>query len=401
MTTETATPATAAQNIWHKIIAGVFASVMAPVMVAFGVKFSDKVLTPATPPAATAPVATAPATGSPATAATATDPAAGSVASVPAGAAAPASPAAAVNAAGPPPVGSAGASGSAIAASIPPASAAQPARALPVFKKPLSRPERLFNGRDLTGFYTYLGRPHHKGKPYGKNYDPDRVFSVEDGLLHVSGEINGVLETEKEYSDYWLTVEYKWGQKTGPVEADGAHHSAVLLNIQGPDGAVRGAFPCSFHAQLIEGASGDLFVASAPGEEHYSLTAAVEQKRVGRQTTAFYTPGAPRTTFAQGVIKRYFPGPTGQDVTGIRPAGDLERPAGEWNTLECVALNGKILVRLNDHVVNFATDVTPAAGRIGIQSHGADIFFREITLQPYNKRHDRGEQANKGEPPAN
>jgi hypothetical protein len=253
--------------------------------------------------------------------------------------------------------------------------------------------QRLFNGRDLTGFYSYLGRPNHKGKPYGKSYDPDKVFSVEGGLLRVSGEVPGVLETEKEYADYWLTVEYKWGEKTSGADAEGARRSAILLNIDGPDGAIRGAFPASFHAQLIEGATGDLFVASPEGEKHYSLTAAVEEKQTPKQTIAFYTPGAPRTTFVQGVIKRYPPGPPAHDTKGYHPVGDLERPTGEWNTLDCIVLNGKICIRLNDHVVNFATDATPAGGRIGIQSHGAEIYFREITLQPYLKHHGHGDQA--------
>ena len=163
---------------------------------------------------------------------------------------------------------------------------------LPSFKKPLSQAQRLFNGRDLTGFYTYLGRPHPKTKPYGKNYDPDRVFSVEGGLLHVSGQVPGVLETVKEYSDYWLTVEYRWAEKTGAPSGDLAHHSAILLNIQGDDGAIHGAFPCSFHAQLIEGTTGDLFIASGPGEQHYSLSAAVEERQLPKLTVAYYTPGA-------------------------------------------------------------------------------------------------------------
>ena len=62
------------------------------------------------------------------------------------------------------------------------------------------------------------------------------------------------------------------------------------------------------------------------GEQHYSLTAAVEEKQVSKQTIAFYTPGAPRTTFVQGVIKRYPPGPLAHDIKGYHPAGDLERP---------------------------------------------------------------------------
>jgi hypothetical protein len=387
-------------SLWHKIIAGIFAGVIAPVMVAFGVKFSDKVLTPATPPTATAPVATAPV----ATAPVATDPAATVPPATTPAATAPVVAAAAPPATGAPPAsaktaepshaGSSGINGLVIASNSPPADGSQsPAPVtLPSFKKPLSQAQRLFNGRDLTGFYTYLGRPRPKAKPYGKNYDPDRVFSVEGGLLRVSGQVPGVLETEKEYSDYWLTVEYKWGEKTWEPDAEGARHSAILLNIDGPDGAIHSAVPCAFYVHVIEGLTGDVFVASGQGEQHYSLTAAVEQRQLPKGKIAFYTPGAPRTTFTQGVVKRYPPGPLAHDVKGFHPPGDLERPAGEWNKLECAVLNGKIWIRLNDHVVNFATDATPAAGRIGIQSHGAELFIREITLLPYLKHHEHGQQ---------
>ncbi len=401
-------PAGTVENIWHKVIAGIFAAVVAPVLVAFGVKFSDKVLTPAAPAAtSTAAPAAAPATPAAATTSAAATPAAVTapvVAATPAVATGPAPPPLPPNPAvsappalpplpsGPPPLpGSAAPSSLANAASAPPAADAAPGGQvrLPSFKKPLSQPLRLFNGRDLTGFYTYLGHPHPKAKILGKNNDPDRVFSVKNGMLHVSGEVPGVIETEKEYTDYWLTVEYRWGVNDSLPASEAGAHSAVLLNIQGDDGIIRGAYPCSFHAQLIEGTTGDLFVASGQGEQHYSLTAAVEEKQALKLKVAYYTPGAPKTTFTQGVVRRYPPSASPHELSGARPVDSLEKPAGEWNTLDCVVLNGKIWIRLNDHVVNFATDVTPAGGRIGIQSHGADIFFREITLQPYAKHHDQ------------
>lgn len=39
---------------------------------------------------------------------------------------------------------------------------------------------KLFNGKNLDGFYTYLDK-------HGKNNDPDHVFRVENGVVHVSG----------------------------------------------------------------------------------------------------------------------------------------------------------------------------------------------------------------------
>src|SRR5947208_3533491 len=65
---------------------------------------------------------------------------------------------------------------------------------------------KLFNGVDLTGFTPWLKKTGHA--------DPQKVFSVHDGVIHVSGEDNGYLATDKEYRDYRLTVEYKWGKRT-------------------------------------------------------------------------------------------------------------------------------------------------------------------------------------------
>src|SRR5947209_8375008 len=62
---------------------------------------------------------------------------------------------------------------------------------------------RLFNGVDLAGFMPWLKKTGHA--------DPRHVFSVADGMIHVTGEDNGYIATAKEYRDYRLTVEYKWG----------------------------------------------------------------------------------------------------------------------------------------------------------------------------------------------
>ncbi len=50
---------------------------------------------------------------------------------------------------------------------------------------------KLFNGKDLSGFYTYLGPPAKAEKPYGKNNDPEKDFTVHDGMIHVSGKVFG------------------------------------------------------------------------------------------------------------------------------------------------------------------------------------------------------------------
>src|SRR4051794_1322472 len=68
------------------------------------------------------------------------------------------------------------------------------------------KPIQLFNGKNLSGFTTWLKDT--------KREDPRQVFRAEEGVIHVSGEGNGYLATDKEYRDYHLSVEYKWGQRT-------------------------------------------------------------------------------------------------------------------------------------------------------------------------------------------
>src|SRR5687768_12586832 len=71
----------------------------------------------------------------------------------------------------------------------------------------VTAPVKLFNGTDLTNFYTYL-------RKLGKNNDPNKVFTVKDGMIRVSGEIYGCFTTEKEFENYRLVCEFKWGEQT-------------------------------------------------------------------------------------------------------------------------------------------------------------------------------------------
>lgn len=47
----------------------------------------------------------------------------------------------------------------------------------------------------------------------GKDNDSLRIFQFESDILHVSGEKFGYISTEKSYSNFHLTLEFKWGEK--------------------------------------------------------------------------------------------------------------------------------------------------------------------------------------------
>ena len=68
----------------------------------------------------------------------------------------------------------------------------------------------LFNGKDLTGWKVFV---NPKTTGYDADSRPERIFKVNDGVIHVSGERFACLTTEKEFENYRLTVEFKWGDK--------------------------------------------------------------------------------------------------------------------------------------------------------------------------------------------
>jgi len=237
----------------------------------------------------------------------------------------------------------------------------------------------LFNGKDLTNFYTYLGSPG-KGEPkLGKNNDPKGVFTVKDGLLRISGEVFGAITTEKEYENYVLVVEFKWGEQTFPPRAKAARDSGILLHCVGEDGAASGVWMESIECQMIEGGTGDFILVGGKGRPKLTVTAEL------RDGQWYYKPDAPAKEFTAGRINWYARDPQWKDVLGVRGPKDVERPVGEWNELKCICDGGTITNILNGTVVNKGTNASVTRGKIQIQSEGAEVFIRKIELQPLPK----------------
>jgi hypothetical protein len=237
----------------------------------------------------------------------------------------------------------------------------------------------LFNGKDLTNFYTYLAAPHGEKKSLGKNNDPRKVVTVVDGAIRVSGEVYGAFITEREYGDYRLIVEYRWGEKTFKPRENNARDSGILIHCQGEDGSF-GPWMPSIECQMIEGGTGDLLVLSNK-EHQYSLT--VEAEKRGGQP--YFKPGASPITLTSGRFNWYARDPEWKDVKGFRGKDDVEKPVGEWNSYEIIAEGDKITPILNGKVMNVGTKCSHTKGKILFQSEGAEVFFRRIDLKPLNK----------------
>ncbi len=255
-----------------------------------------------------------------------------------------------------------------------------------------NRPEggatlHLFNGTDLTNFYTWLGPPAKGEKPCGKNHDPKKVFTVQDGVIRVSGEVFGGLVTEKEYGNYHLVVEYKWGEETFGARKDKGRDSGVFLHCTGRDGGVGGFWMEGFECNVMEGSTGDIILV-AP-KNRLSCTATVIQEEVGpegmQHKEYFYRPTAPPVDFTSGRINWFGRDTHWKDIKGFRGRQDVENKVGEWNRLECICHGNKITTKLNGVKMNEITNTSVAKGKILLQSEGAEVFFRKVDLLPLTK----------------
>lgn len=216
----------------------------------------------------------------------------------------------------------------------------------------LGKKIELFNGKNLDGFYTYLQKE-------GVNRDPSRVFLVENGQVHVSGAGGyGYFITENEYQNYYLLVEFRWGEKTYAPRNGKARDSGILFHASGPDKI----WPRSIEFQMIEGGTGDIILVGGT-----SLTVKGETKTKGR-------------------FDRFGKGPW-QDVAGYRdPVGEVERPHGQWNRLELWADGDRARLLVNGKLVNEGSNASVTKGKILFQSEGAEVFFRKIELRPIQPR---------------
>ncbi len=232
---------------------------------------------------------------------------------------------------------------------------------------------KLFNGKDLTGLTTWLKD--------AKREDPRKVFSVKDGVLHISGDGFGYVATAKEYKDYHLIVEFKWGKRT-----DGGKYvrnSGILLNATGPDGGAGGAWMASIECQLAQGCVGDLIVIRGKDAKGAVIPVAFTSDVVlGPDKRPRWKKSGDQRVFTKGQLWWTKHDPTFKEFIDTRGKDDVESPLGEWTKVECLCQGNRITVKVNGHTVNHCYDAFPAAGKILLQSEGFEVHVRRFELRP-------------------
>lgn len=211
----------------------------------------------------------------------------------------------------------------------------------------------LFNGSDLSQFDTFI-----RGR--GLNADPEHVFVVENGIIHVSGREFGYIITKQPFHRFYLRADFKWGVGTFAERAGQARDSGILYNVQGE----QKVWPRSIEFQIKEGETGDFWMTDGG-----AVTGADGTRVTG-------PPGSAKNI---GHIDK---GPEVNTVGFRNSSGEFERPHGEWNTLELVVDDKVIRQYVNGTLAIVGTDPFPTEGKVLFQSEGAEVYFRNIKLFP-------------------
>lgn len=243
--------------------------------------------------------------------------------------------------------------------------------------------KQLFNGKNLNGWDSYIGPDlADNGKPLndipvGLNTDPRQVFTVVkdegENVIRVSGQNWGAISTKKEYENYHLQLQFKWGTLTWGQKKNRKKDSGLLYHSVGKYGADYGAWMRSQEFQIEETNCGD----------YWGVAGAMADMPVvkGADTNYVYNPQGSLITFRQG----------GVHGRNCIKRGDAENPTGQWNTLDLYChgdtsvhmVNGKVMMVLyhNKQLEN-GTEMPLTKGRIQIQSEGAEVYYKKIEIQP-------------------
>ncbi len=230
----------------------------------------------------------------------------------------------------------------------------------------------LFNGRDLDGWYSWLKENKHA--------DPNKVFSVQDGMIRISGEEWGGIATRQTYRDYHLIVEWKWGGPTHGIREGKARDSGILVHGVGEDGAASGSWLESIESQVIEGGTGDFILVG--GRHQPSMT---EEVREGPKGELYWQEGGKSVTRERVRFDWYGRDPEWKDVAGFRGKVNVEMPVGEWNRSEVICDGDTVKNILNGKVMNYGMNASHTFGKIQLQSEGAEIWIRRVEIAPLTR----------------
>lgn len=199
------------------------------------------------------------------------------------------------------------------------------------------KPINLFEKKNFDDFYFHFASPETKGTD---------VYSFnDDGVLECKGEPFGYIATQKEYKNFKLSLEYCWPEGVKPT------NSGIFLRIN--DQPKENFLPRGFEVQLQDGNAGDLW------GFHGMRIEGPKNRHVDSHNGGITGP-----------------------MSGVPKIEKAENPAGEWNKVEILVSESTVIIVINGKIVNWTNEAEIKTGKIGLQSEGGMIKFRNCILTP-------------------
>jgi putative membrane-bound dehydrogenase-like protein len=244
----------------------------------------------------------------------------------------------------------------------------------------------LFNGRNLDGWYTFL-------QQHGRNADPDHIVTIDDGVIHLyrdtangSRVVKGYIATKKQYGNYHLRLQYRWGEKKFEPRAAMPRDAGLYYHMAGDDAV----WPAGLQYQIQQGNTGDLLAL------------------FGLQADSWIDPATrdlKTRTFRDSKLGG-LPVVFGGSGISYQTRSVMNELAG-WNNLEVIARGSSVTHVLNGKTVNrcenarkidaaVPTHSSPVTqGKIALEIEAAEIQYRNIEIkqlepeQPVDERTER------------
>jgi hypothetical protein len=177
----------------------------------------------------------------------------------------------------------------------------------------------LFNGKDFTGWKFCMAN----------NAAPENTWSIKDSLIHCTGRPNGYIRTEKIFSNFKVTVQWRFIR---------AGNTGVMVFMQEPDQV----WPRCVECQGMHDHQGDFWLWGGVGC------------------------AKPLVTQNNGVIMQ---------------ESSAEKPVGEWNIYQVFCKGNSVEIVVNGKSMNTIKDCNVSSGFIGLQSEGAELEIRSVTVE--------------------
>ena len=225
-----------------------------------------------------------------------------------------------------------------------------------------NKTEVLFNGKNLDGWYIINGDESIEAPLFAVVNGTIGTYPSQEAL---SEQPFAALVTVKEYENYTLSLEFKWGEKEFKPRDESVRDAGVLIHMYGEDVI----WPAGIECQIQEGDTGDLWI----------IKSMASSKVDGNGNN--YDPKGTLITKGEG-----------SDYSRISRHYSWEKQG--WNAIRLEVKGDQAQFFVNEKLVNEAIDmkkwdtekeawVPLTRGKIMIQAEGAELFYRNIRVKAF------------------